>query len=148
MNTRLLSSQKDYLKPELPVFKSGDTVLVHQEIKESGKKRTQIFEGIVIARHGRKNLDASFTVRKMAAGGIGVEKVFPLHSPLILKIEKLKSAKTRRAKLYYLRQRVGKKIKLKEKNEPGKATGPNRGENSRRTFKEQGVPDSQDQPQS
>lgn len=148
MNNLVLRAQKDYLKEISFAVQSGDTILVHQKIKEGGKERIQVFEGIVIARHGRKNLDASFTVRKIAAGGIGVEKVFPLHSPSILKIEKLKSAKVRRAKLYYLRFRVGKKIKLKEKNEPRKAVGSSGGENSRRVPQKQRVSDSQDQPQS
>lgn len=88
-------------------FAVGDTVAVHQKIKEGDKTRTQIFEGVVIAIKNRQN-GKSFTVRKIGANGIGVEKIFPLHTPLIDKIERRQVGKVRRAKLYYLRDRVGK----------------------------------------
>jgi len=93
----------------------GDTVRVHTEIVEGKKTRIQIFEGIVIAIKNRGN-GKSFTVRKIAAGGIGVEKIFPVLMPAIKKVEVKRKGKVRRAKLYYLRNRVGKRaIKVKEK---------------------------------
>ncbi len=98
------------VKKNLPDIKPGNTVVVHQKIKEGEKERTQKFEGIVIARKGGKGLSATITVRKISEG-VGVEKIFPLHSPTITKIDVLKKAKVRRSKLYYLR---GYKKKLKE----------------------------------
>ena len=96
-------------------FKTGDIVRVHQRIQEEGEKsRTQVFEGIVIAI--KASGDPSFTVRKIASGGIGVEKIFPLAAPTIQKIEVKKAGKVRRAKLYYLRERVGRRaVKVKAK---------------------------------
>ena len=102
-----------YGKNNAPVLKAGDTVKVHQKIKEGDKERVQIFEGLVIAvKHGR-GLDGSFTVRKIGSGAIGVERVYPLHSPNILKVERTKSAEVRRAKLYYMRDRKGKNARFK-----------------------------------
>lgn len=100
---------------ELPEFRPGDTVRVHVKVVESGKERIQVFEGIVIKIRG-SGLSKTFTVRKIASGGIGVERTFPYHSPIIEKLEVVKKAETRRAKLYYLRDVKGK-IKLKEKRE-------------------------------
>ncbi len=87
-------------------FKIGDTVRVHQTIQEGDKSRIQIFEGVVIAIHAHD--DPTFVVRKIATGAIGVEKIFPLHAPVIAKIEVKKAGFTRRAKLYYLRDLLGK----------------------------------------
>ena len=99
-----LESQQ--LKKEMPVINVGDTVRVHVKIKEGSRERIQVFEGIVIAKkHG---------VRRRAYG-VGVEKVFPIHSPLIEKVETVRSGYVRRAKLYYLRGRVGKAAKIREK---------------------------------
>lgn len=95
-------------------LRTGDIVAVHQKIKEGEKERVQVFEGVVIARHGKNQAGATFTVRKIVAG-VGVEKIFPLHSPTIEKIELIKRTKVRRAKLYYLRERTGKKARLKER---------------------------------
>ena len=93
----------------------GDTVRVHQKIVEEKKTRTQIFEGVVIAIRGREN-GRSFIVRKVAAGGVGVEKIFPIHMPQIEKIDVKRKGQVRRAKLYYLRGRVGKAAsKIREK---------------------------------
>lgn len=104
---------KKYGKQNPPQLQAGDTVKVHQKIKEGEKERVQIFQGLVIAvKHGR-GLDASFTVRKIAVGGIGVERTYPLHSPNVLKVERLKSAKVRQAKLYYMRERAGKQSRFK-----------------------------------
>ncbi len=103
---------QQYLKTDIPEFKGGDTVKVHVRLKEGDKERIQIFEGLVIARkHGGVN--ETFTVRKMSSG-IGVERVFPLHSPNVAKIEVTRLGKVRRAKLYYIRTRRGKAARIKE----------------------------------
>ena len=105
---------KDQLK-NVPEIRSGQTIRVHQRVKEGNKERLQSFEGLVIAtKHGR-GLDGTFTVRKISEG-VGVERIYPLHSPTIYKIEILKTAKVRRAKLYYMRERSGKRAKMKSKN--------------------------------
>ena len=104
---------KDRLATEKPQVEVGDTVRVHVKIKEGSRERIQVFEGIVIAKkHG--GLEETFTVRRLAYG-VGVEKVFPIHSPLIEKVETVRSGYVRRAKLYYLRGRVGKAAKIREK---------------------------------
>ena len=95
-----------------PRMKSGDTVRVHVKVREGDKERVQVFEGIVIGQH-RGGLRASFTVRKVSFGQ-GVERIFPLHSPVIQKIDVLRSAKVRRAKLFYLRDLKGKAARMKE----------------------------------
>jgi len=102
------------LKKGLPLIKPGAKIKVHQKIKEGDKERIQIFEGVVIAKRKQKEASASFIVRKMS-NGIGVERIFPLYSPSIDKIEVVAENKVRRAKLYYLRGRIGKKGRLKEK---------------------------------
>ncbi len=99
------------LKKEIPDFRPGDTVNVHVKVKEGEKERVQEFQGIVIARRGG-GLNATFTVRKIS-DGVGVERIFPLHSPRIAKIEKMKAGKVRRAKLYYLRQLASKAVAQK-----------------------------------
>lgn len=88
----------------LPEFKTGATVKVHQKIREGGKERVQIFEGLVIARKGGTGTNATFTVRKIASG-VGVERIYPIHSPNIVKLEVTKQGKVRRAKIYYVRKR-------------------------------------------
>ncbi len=113
MSKLLDQFNKSQLK-EMPDIKPGDTVLVHQKIKEGGKERIQIFEGIVIARKHGKGISATITVRKVV-DGVGVERIFPVHSPSIAKIEISKRGKVRRAKLYYLRTAKGKKARLKNK---------------------------------
>lgn len=95
--------KEDQLK-EWPEFQVGNTVKVHQRIKEGGKERIQIFEGIVIARKGGKGANATFMVRKIASG-VGVERIYPLHSPNIAKIDVAKDDKVRQAKIYYVRER-------------------------------------------
>ena len=101
-----------YKKAEPPVVAIGDTVKVHLKVKEGNRERIQIFEGTVIAKkHG--GIEETFTVRRVSYG-VGVEKVFPLHAPSIDKVEVVRHGKVRRAKLYYLRDRVGKAAKVKE----------------------------------
>jgi large subunit ribosomal protein L19 len=97
---------------ERPAMKSGDTVRVHVKVREGDKERVQVFEGVVIGLH-RGGLRASFTVRKVSFGQ-GVERIFPLHSPSIQKVEVVRSARVRRAKLYYMRELRGKAARLKE----------------------------------
>jgi large subunit ribosomal protein L19 len=95
-----------------PAMRSGDTVRVHVKVREGDKERIQIFEGVVIGQH-RGGTRASFTVRKVSFGQ-GVERIFPLHSPIIHKVEVVRSAKVRRAKLYYLRDLKGKAARMKD----------------------------------
>lgn len=89
---------------QLPEFRTGNTVKVHQRIKEGGKERVQVFEGLVIARKGGIGVNATFTVRKIASG-VGVERIYPIHSPNIVKLEVVKPTAVRRAKIYYVRGR-------------------------------------------
>lgn len=104
---------QEYLKTDIPDFRAGDTVKVHVRLKEGEKERIQVFEGLVIARkHG--GIQETFTVRKISSG-IGVERVFPLHSPSIAKIEVARRGQVRRAKLYYIRGRRGKAARIKER---------------------------------
>jgi len=114
MTNKLDTFNKTQLKQNVPDIRPGDIVRVHQKIKEKGKERIQIFEGLVIARKHGKGLNATFTVRKVSQG-VGVEKVFPLHSPAIAKIELVKRSKVRRAKLYYIRKRRDRKARMKTK---------------------------------
>ena len=114
MNTKLEIFNKTQLKPNISDVQPGDTVKVYQKIQEKGKERIQVFEGIVLARKHGKGVSSTITVRKVVSG-IGVEKILPLHSPLIEKIEIVKKGKVRRAKLYYLRQAKGKKARLKKR---------------------------------
>ena len=114
MTTKIETFLKSYLKENLPDIRPGDTVRIHQKIKEGDKEKIQMFEGLVIARKHGKEIGSTITVRKTVSG-IGVEKIFPLHSPIIEKIEILKRGKVRRAKLYYLRKAKGKKARLKKR---------------------------------
>ena len=104
------SIEHEQLKDKIPDLKVGDTVRVHQKIKEGNRERIQVFEGIIIKKQGG-GLNATFTVRKIA---FGVEKTFLIHSPLVEKVEVVRVGKARRAKLYYLRDRIGKAAKTKE----------------------------------
>ena len=102
----------EQLKKELPTIRIGDTIRVHNRIKEGNRERIQMFEGTVIAKHGG-GISETFTVRRISYG-VGVEKTFPIHSPNVEKVDVLRVGKVRRAKLYYLRGRVGKASKGKE----------------------------------
>ncbi len=102
----------EQLKENVPVLNIGDTVKVHNKIKEGTRERIQIFEGTIIARHGG-GISETFTVRRISYG-VAVEKTFPVHSPNVEKVEIIRAGKVRRAKLYYLRDKVGKDSKVKE----------------------------------
>jgi large subunit ribosomal protein L19 len=105
---------QEYLKSDIPDFRAGDSLKVHVRLKEGEKERIQVFEGLVIARkHG--GISETFTVRKISSG-IGVERVFPLHSPSIAKIEVARRGRVRRAKLYYIRNLRGKAARIKERS--------------------------------
>ena len=101
-----------YVRDDIPEFRAGDTVKVHVRVVEGGRERIQVFEGVVLARNG-SGPRASFTVRKVSFG-VGVERVFPLHAPIIAKIEVVRKGDVRRSKLYYLRDRAGKSARIKE----------------------------------
>ncbi|MFC1600360.1 50S ribosomal protein L19 [Patescibacteria group bacterium] len=115
MNMQLIQKIGKKFMKKVPVIKAGNTVRVHQRIKEGGKERVQIFEGLVIAVNSGSGTDKTFTVRKMV-GSIGVEKIFPLYSKNITKIQVTKEGDVRRSKLYYMRKRSGKSARLKEKH--------------------------------
>lgn len=112
MNDIIKSIEAEQLKAEVPQFNVGDTVKVYAKIKEGSRERIQVFEGTVLKKQGGSSR-ATFTVRKNS-NGIGVEKTWPLHSPTVEKVEVIRKGKVRRAKLTYLRKRVGKAAKVKE----------------------------------
>ena len=113
--SQLLDVERPYLRDDIPEFRPGDTVKVHVRVVEGSKQRIQLFQGVVIARRGGGTRE-SVTVRKIS-GGIGVERVFPLHSPSIEKIEVARRGKVRRAKLYYLRELRGKAARIEERRD-------------------------------
>lgn len=114
MSQQLINAvTKNYMKNDVPEFRAGDTVRVHVRIKEGEKERIQIFEGLVIYRHGG-GISATFTVRKISSG-VGVEKIFPVHSPMIAKIEVVRLGKVRRVKLSYIRSLSAKAARIKER---------------------------------
>ncbi|MBQ9990451.1 MAG: 50S ribosomal protein L19 [Lachnospiraceae bacterium] len=112
MNEIIRSIEAEQLKENIADFSVGDTIKVYGKIKEGNRERIQVYEGVVLKRQGGSNRE-TFTVRK-TSGGVGVEKTWPLHSPNIEKIEVVRRGKVRRAKLNYLRERVGKRAKVKE----------------------------------
>ena len=113
MNEIIRQIEEEQLKAEVPQFRVGDTVRVHAKIKEGEKERIQVFEGVVLKKQGGSNR-ATFTVRKNS-NGVGVEKTWPLHSPSVEKVVVVRAGKVRRAKLNYLRGRIGKRAKVKER---------------------------------
>ena len=113
--SKIHEATKEYLKKDLPDFDTGDTLIVSVLVREGNKERLQNFEGVVIGRKSGNSLDATFTVRKIS-NGIGVERIFPLHSPIISKIDVKRRGKVRRSKLNYLRNISGSKgTRIKEK---------------------------------
>lgn len=110
---RLAAIERQQMKSELPPFTAGDTVRVHMKVAEGGRERLQAFEGTVIGRRGG-GLREAFTVRRISHG-VGVERTFPLHSPRIEKIEILRKGRVRRAKLFYLREKIGRESRIREK---------------------------------
>ena len=112
MNNIIKNIEDAQMKAEVPQFNVGDTVRVSAKIKEGNRERTQVFEGTVLKKQGT-GVRATFTVRKIS-NGVGVEKTWPLHSPIVEKVEVVRRGRVRRAKLNYLRQRVGKSAKVKE----------------------------------
>lgn len=106
---------QSHLRADLPDVRPGDTVRVHQKIKEGGKERISVFEGLVIARKHGSEPGATFTVRRVV-DGIGVERIFPIHSPTIAKIEVARRSKVRRAKLYYIRDKASREVRKKMKS--------------------------------
>ncbi len=113
MNEIIKKIEEEQLKENVPEFEVGDTVRVHNKIKEGNRERIQVYEGTVIKKQGGSNRE-TFTVRKISSG-CGVEKTWPLHSPFVEKVEIVRKGKVRRAKLFYLRDRVGKSAKVKER---------------------------------
>ncbi|MCR4716060.1 MAG: 50S ribosomal protein L19 [Lachnospiraceae bacterium] len=113
MNDIIREIEAAQMKEEVSDFKVGDTVKVYAKVKEGNRERTQVFEGTVLKRQGGSSRE-TFTVRKLS-NGVGVEKTWPLHSPIVEKVEVVRRGKVRRAKLYYLRARIGKAAKVKEK---------------------------------
>ncbi len=111
--SQLLNVERPYLRDDIPEFRAGDTLKVHVRVKEGSKERIQLFQGVVISRRGGGTRE-SFIVRKIS-GSVGVERVFPLHSPSIDKIEVVRHGKVRRAKLYYLRELRGKAARIEER---------------------------------
>jgi large subunit ribosomal protein L19 len=108
-----IESQKTWLRSDLPPFRAGDTLRVNVKVKEGDKERVQAFEGVCIARRG-SGVSESFTVRKIS-NGVGVERIFPMHSPMIGDIQVVRRGRVRKAKLYYLRELVGKATRIKER---------------------------------
>lgn len=112
---KLQEVEKEYLRQDIPDFRAGDTLRVHVTVSEGDKQRIQVFQGVVIARRGH-GTGESFSVRKIS-GGVGVERVFPLHSPVIDRVEVVRRGRVRRAKLYYLRSLRGKAARIDERRE-------------------------------
>ena len=110
---RIQSIERKQMRDDLPEFQNGDTLKVYFKVVEGGRERTQMFEGIVLKRQGNSSKE-TFTVRKISFG-VGVERTFPIHSPKIVKIKVPRRGKTRRAKLYYLREKIGKAARVKER---------------------------------
>ncbi len=112
---RVHALEQEYLRSDIPDFRAGDTIKVHVRVREGDKERIQIFQGVVIARRGGGSRE-TFTVRKVS-GGVGVERIFPLHSPILSQIEMVRRGKVRRAKLYYLRSLRGRAARIEERRD-------------------------------
>ena len=116
-----VETQKEWLRNDIPPFRAGDTVRVNVRVKEGDKERVQAFEGVCIARRGA-GVSASFTVRKIS-NGVGVERIFPMHSPMIADVSVVRRGRVRRAKLFYLRSLTGKATRIKERKVKPSAQG-------------------------
>ncbi len=116
MDALLKSLTDEQIKPDLPAFGAGATVRVHVRVVEGEKVRTQMFEGVVIQRRGH-GIHETFTVRKMVVGGVGVERIFPIHSPRVAKVELIRSGKVRRTRITYLRTLQGRAARIAEKRD-------------------------------
>ncbi len=131
---RLERIQRSFTKKTVPTFEIGDTVRVHVKVVEGEKERIQVYEGVVIARKGSLNTE-TFTVRKVSYG-VGVERIFPVHSPIVTKIDVMRQGKVRRAKLYYLREKKGKFAKVEDREftaEPKGSSGVGRAADASKT---------------
>lgn len=117
-----IETQKEWLRSDVPPFRAGDTVRVNVRVKEGEKERLQAFEGVCIARRGA-GVSASFTVRKIS-NGVGVERIFPLHSPMLANITVVRRGQVRRAKLFYLRELTGKATRIKERKVAKSSASP------------------------
>ena len=115
MTNALMASLQPSQNEKMPVLRTGDTVRVHQRIREGRNERVQIFQGVIIAMRGGSTAGATYTVRRTGAHGVGVERTFPLFASSIEKVEVLRNAKVRRAQLYFMRERQGKSARLREK---------------------------------
>ena len=115
-----IETQKEYLRADIPPFRPGDTLRVNVRVKEGDKERVQAFEGVCIARRG-SGVSATFTVRKVS-NGVGVERIFPVHSPMIADVAVVRRGQVRRAKLYYLRKLSGKATRIRERKIPNRGT--------------------------
>ena len=113
MNKLIQDITKEQLRSDIPDFRSGDTIRVHAKVVEGSRERVQLFEGVVIKRHG-SGISATYTVRKVS-NGVGVERTFPLNTPRVDQIEVIRHGRVRRSKLYYLRARTGKAARIKER---------------------------------
>ena len=115
MSNALMASLVPERNPNVPELEAGDTVRVHQKITEGRNERIQVFQGIIIAMHGGKSAGATYTVRRTASGGIGVERTFPIYCKSVELVEVVRKAKVRRAQLYYMRELQGKSARLRER---------------------------------
>ena len=116
-----IETQKEYLRADIPPFRPGDTLRVNVRVKEGDKERVQAFEGVCIARRG-SGVSETFTVRKIS-NGVGVERIFPVHSPMIADLTVVRRGQVRRAKLYYLRKLTGKATRIRERKVSNRGTG-------------------------
>jgi large subunit ribosomal protein L19 len=115
----IIEAKTEMLRTDVPSFSAGDFIKVFQRIKEGDKERIQVFEGLVIGRHGNKGISSTFTVRKIASG-VGVERIFPLHTPSIAKIELVRRGTVRKAKLYYVKERQDNQPRYRTKKQVAK----------------------------
>ena len=116
-----IETQKEWLRKDIPPFRAGDTIRVNVRVKEGDKERVQAFEGVCIARRG-SGVSETFTVRKVS-NGVGVERIFPVHSPMIADLSVVRRRQVRRAKLYYLRRLTGKATRIRERKATNRGTG-------------------------